>query len=132
MLRALALVRRIQLKSLPAPEACMRVSRVQLSILICVVLILGACTKEVRLDRAASPPCQPGQVNLNTATRDQLIALPEIGEVMANRILDYRKKSGPFAQITDVLVIHGMSEKRFRKIENLICAEIPPRKEGSP
>lgn len=86
----------------------------------------AACTKEFRRERPLSPPCEPGQVNLNTATKAQLIALPEIGDVMAERILQYRETSGPFSRIEDVLVIQGMSEKRFRKIEKFLCAESTP------
>lgn len=105
----------------------MRWSRFAVFPLLCMVVLLSACTRATTQHLNAGPPCEAGQVDLNTATREQLLALPEIGEVMADRILDYRKKSGPFLKAADVIVIPGMGEKRFRKIEPLICAGPSPR-----
>ncbi len=40
------------------------------------------------------------KVNLNTATADQLVALPGVGPVLARRIIDYRERHGPFRSVT--------------------------------
>ena len=60
----------------------------------------------------AQAPPQP--VNLNTATAAQLETLPGIGPGMANRILEYRRKHGPFKRPQDLIIVRGISAKRFR------------------
>ena len=57
-----------------------------------------------------------GKLNINTATKQQLLDLPSIGEVTAERILAYRAENGKFSSIDELRAIKGMSKK---KIENL-------------
>jgi competence protein ComEA len=61
-----------------------------------------------------------GKININTATKEQLMTLPGIGEVKAQAIIDYRTKNGPFKSIHDIVNVSGIGEKTFEKIENLI------------
>jgi len=64
-------------------------------------------------------PC----VNLNIATADDLIKLPGIGDVMAQRIIDYRARHGQFRRPQDIIIIEGFSEKKYRDIAGMICVE---------
>jgi competence ComEA-like helix-hairpin-helix protein len=57
------------------------------------------------------PPSKP--IDINTASIEQLQQLPGIGPVTAKSIFDFRKKSGPFRRVEDLLAIRGISEKRF-------------------
>jgi competence ComEA-like helix-hairpin-helix protein len=57
-----------------------------------------------------------GKLNINTATKQQLLDLPGIGEVTADRIVVYRTENGKFSSIDELRAIKGMSK---RKIENL-------------
>ncbi len=60
------------------------------------------------------------RIDLNKATLSQLNSLPGIGPVIAERILELRKKSGPFKRVEDLMNIQGIGEKKFLKLKDLI------------
>ena len=57
-------------------------------------------------------------INLNTATKDDLVALPGIGPSKARAILDYRSAHGPFKSIEEVKDVKGIGAKRFEKLKS--------------
>lgn len=61
-------------------------------------------------------PLPSHPINLNTATLSQLEELPDVGSVMAHAILKFRKYSGPFERVDDLLAIRGISHRRLDKI----------------
>lgn len=66
------------------------------------------------------PPQSEKKVNINTASIEQLMTLPGIGEVYAKRIVEYRAANGPFKKISDITNVTGIGTKRFEAIMGLI------------
>lgn len=62
-----------------------------------------------------------GLVNLNTATKAQLMELPGIGESKAEDIIHYRETVGGFRTIEEIMQVPGIKEAGFRKIKDRIA-----------
>ena len=74
----------------------------------------------VRDPQEARPAAPAQSVNVNTATVAQFEALPGIGPSMAQRIVAYRDKNGPFKKLEDLMNIQGIGEKSFLKLRPLL------------
>jgi competence protein ComEA len=61
-----------------------------------------------------------GMVNINTASAEQLAALPRIGPAIAQRIVAYREKNGPFKRPADLMNVKGIGESTFLQLKDLI------------
>ena len=59
-------------------------------------------------------------VNINTADVDTLTALPGIGQVLAERIVTYRRQNGSFRAIEEITNVEGIGEKKAEAILELI------------
>lgn len=60
------------------------------------------------------------KVNINTAGLKELQTLPRIGEKVAQRIIDFRKKNGPFKRVEDLLKVKGIGEKTFLRFKDRV------------
>ncbi|MCI7657456.1 ComEA family DNA-binding protein [Anaerotignum sp.] len=63
------------------------------------------------------------RINLNTASKEELMLLDGIGEKMAERILAYREEYGPFAKIEDIQNVKGIGEKTYAKIAGKLTVD---------
>ena len=99
----------------------------RLLVLSCLVGLFSACNQPAQIqtaqptttNRNARQPC----VNLNTASADELKGLPEIGEVLASRIIEYRERHGHFRRPQEVIIVEGVTEKKYRAIADHLCVE---------
>lgn len=65
------------------------------------------------------------RLDLNTATKEQLLTLPGIGPVLAQAILDERARRGRFTAITDLLAVKGIGQARLEKLTPFVCVINP-------
>jgi comEA protein len=73
---------------------------------------------------SSSSKLAPGtKININTATKEQLDALPEIGPVKAQAIVDYRNAHGSFASPEDIMKVSGIKEGTYAKIKDYIVVK---------
>lgn len=75
------------------------------------------------VSRALPEPEKAPRLDLNTASLEELTALPGIGEKLAQRILDYRAQFGRFVSPEQIMDVSGIGEGIFRQIEELITVE---------
>lgn len=61
-----------------------------------------------------------GRVNINKASKDELMTLPGVGESRAESIIEYREAKGSFQTIEDIMQVSGIKEGLFEKIKDLI------------
>jgi competence protein ComEA len=63
---------------------------------------------------------QPQKINLNQADAWLLEALPEIGETLAARIIDYRTANGDFNNTRELMLVEGIGPAVYEKIKDLV------------
>lgn len=65
-------------------------------------------------------------LNVNTATQEELEALPGIGPTIAQRIIEWRETEGPFQKVEDLLQVSGIGPARLAAIRDLITVSDEP------
>lgn len=87
--------------------------------------LIGALALALVAQLSFLAPASAG-VNINTATKDELVALPGIGPAKAQAIVDYRKANGPFKSVDDLKNVKGIGAKRLEKLRNDVSVGGPP------
>jgi competence ComEA-like helix-hairpin-helix protein len=100
-----------------------------------LILSLSACAERARRSpsttqtqandqqSAATKQSTPARININTATANELETLPGIGKGLAARIIEHREQHGPFRRPEHLIIVRGISDKRFRGLRELITVE---------
>jgi competence ComEA-like helix-hairpin-helix protein len=110
-------------------------SSVLLLILFCHAPVLVLNTSCVKLPRRASsyeatttqttraPDQTSTLIDINRATREELMKLPSIGEGLAARIVEHRARYGAFRRAEHLLMVRGISERRFARLRPYVAVE---------
>src|ERR1043165_9948893 len=102
--------------------------------LVCALTLLSAsCVKMPR--HASQLSAQPAPlisqaeathaplININTASTADVESLPGIGKGIASRIVSFREQYGRFRRAEHLLMVRGISDRRFRAMRAFLTAE---------
>jgi len=63
-------------------------------------------------------------VDLNQGTLDELVSLPGIGQVLGQRIIEYRQIQGPFTSVEELKNVSGIGDKRMARLKSLVTTSV--------
>ncbi len=88
------------------------------------VVLISGCTSRIAYETSSNVvPASSNPVNINTAAAAELEKLPHIGHKTAEAIVAYREENGPFRRVEHLMLIKGVSEKRFAELRPLLRTE---------
>lgn len=94
------------------------------AVIVSVPISMQTYPKETTLPVPETVPETEGAItfpiDINTADAEEFMALPGIGEVLAERIVTYREENGSFTAVEGLLNVEGIGEKRIEDILELI------------
>lgn len=120
----------------PTPPAWPRTAQVAAAALLLAALALlgwhayGAGRWGTRPTTLEAGAAQAFRIDLNRADRAQLLQLPGVGEGLAERIEDYRRKHGEFRSLDELRRVGGVGPVLLEKLRPLVWVEPPERDDG--
>lgn len=109
-----------------------RLTKIPLCLLGALLIASISCVKLPRRARPADgQSVTPGalvegnarRLNLNTASAAELEKLPGIGRALAARIVEHRQEFGRFRRAEHLMMVRGISARRFQAMRSLVFAE---------
>jgi competence ComEA-like helix-hairpin-helix protein len=112
-----------------------RSARARAALLSLALALSPACAKlPRRTDAVAGAPPRPTEsatgarvssrlIDINHATREELARLPGIGDGIAARIVEHRERYGAFRRAEHLLLVRGISERRYEQLRALVTVE---------
>jgi competence protein ComEA len=110
-------------------QACPRQAQLALAgLLTFTIFLVGAHTYGLLAFSTRPAELKPGEplryrLELNDASRNELLQLPGVGPKTADRILDYRNKHGPFAAVADLAKVSGVGPATLKRLESWVYVE---------
>ena len=101
-------------------------TRILMAALAAMAMTTAVAAAQGKAPAAKTVATAAAPINLNTATAEQLATIPGVGPKMAERIIDYRQKSGGFKKVEDLMNVSGIGEKNFLKMRPLITVAPAP------
>ncbi len=89
----------------------------------CCFLLLGCGETKETVSEKSQIVFSQSAININTASIAELEKLPNIGEKLAAKIIEHREKFGNFRKPEHLMLVRGVSDRRFREMRNLIRTE---------
>jgi competence protein ComEA len=84
------------------------------------IVVPRAASNAAGVPVESAGPSVPAKVSLGSATLEQLDALPGVGPVTAQRILDHRASHGPFRSVDDLDAVSGIGPARVEQLRDLV------------
>lgn len=88
---------------------------IRLVVILIFAMLAASCSSRIEYD----PPIaaiSADALNINTASADELERLPSIGPKTAESIVEFRTENGPFRRVEHLMLIRGVSERRFAEL----------------
>ena len=89
----------------------------------CVKLPRRAQAGRVETSAPSAADAARPRISINRATREELERLPGVGPALAGRVVEHRERFGPFRRAEHLLLVRGISERRFLELRPHITAE---------
>ena len=98
--------------------------------IIALTLLTFACVTQPRRTMQLTPAelAEPttersSRININDASAAELEKLPGVGKAIAERIIAHREQYGPFRRAEHLMMVRGISDRKFRNLQSLITTE---------
>lgn len=122
--------------TVPAPPAAQApVSRrTQLAALALLLVMAGLIGWRWWADRSGTRPTEMGRdlthrIDLNRASRAELMQVPGIGPQLADRIVSHREARGPYAAVDDLNAVHGIGDAKLNLMRPWVTVDESARRE---
>ncbi len=73
-------------------------------------------TASLSKQKVSKKELRPKSININTATKSELMTLPGVGETTAERIVVYRKEKGQFTSVEQLMEVKGIGKKKLERL----------------
>jgi competence ComEA-like helix-hairpin-helix protein len=94
-----------------------------LVLVVFCLLLFNGCRQDIKKSPETfenSPAISENAVDVNTANAEELEKLPHIGAETARKIIEHREKYGKFRRVEHLILVEGISDKKFRELRNLV------------
>lgn len=85
-----------------------------------LLLLLSICNMQPYLRGAGATEnplnANAWVININTASAEEISAIPGLGEKKSQAVIKFREKHGPFTKVEDIKKVDGIGDKLFDKI----------------